>query len=269
MCSMRRCLAAILVSCAWLTAACCEDRTKVVFIGKQPDHPYATHMYLHTCQMLAKSLELNGTIETVVSDGWPKDKAALDGVDTLVLYMTPGAEFLLDGSHRQDAMELLDSGVGIVTLHWASSVHMNNLERLGPDWMRYLGGTWVSNVGLHTGNSPLKQLVPEHPICRGWQEYELHDEYYLDPTIRAGKPILQVQAGEKSVVVGWACEREGGGRAYATTLGHFYENFQREPFRKMVVNAILWTAKAEVPEQGANVKLSEQDLALPPMEEKK
>lgn len=242
-----------------------EERPKILFIGKQPDHPYGSHMYLHTSGMLAKCLALNGEIDAIVSDGWPKDPKVLEGVDSIVLYMTPGAEFLLDAPHRRDAMQLLDRGVGLVTLHWASSVQMNNLERLGPDWMRYLGGTWVSNVGLHTGNSSLKQLVPEHPICRGWKEYDLHDEYYLDPTLKTATPLLQVQAGEKTVIVGWSCERSGGGRAYATTLGHFYENFQREPFRRMVVNAILWSARLEVPPAGAIVDLPERDLALPPM----
>ena len=46
-----------------------------------------------------------------------------------------------------------------------------------------MGGTWVSNVGLHTGNSPLKQLSPDHPVSHGWKDYDLHDEYYLNPTI--------------------------------------------------------------------------------------
>ena len=242
------------------------DPAKILLIGKQPDHPYGSHMYLHTSGMLAKCLEKNGNIQAVVSDGWPQDPKVLEGVDCIVLYMTPGAEFILDSPHRQAALQLLDQGVGIVTLHWASSVHMNNLERLGPDWFRYMGGTWVSNVGLHTGNSPLKQLLPEHPVCRGWQEYDLHDEYYLDPAIKTATPLLQVRAGDKTVVVGWAYERPDGGRAYATTLGHFYENFQREPFRRMIVNSILWSAKLEVPPAGADVALSEQDLALPPME---
>jgi len=31
----------------------------------------------------------------------------------------------------------------------------------------------------------------------------------------------------QDVTVGWAVERPDGGRAYGTTLGHFYENFQR------------------------------------------
>ena len=165
-------------------------------------------------------------METVVSDGWPQDAAVLEGVSTIVVYTAPAAEFLLDAPHRDQVAKLMKQGVGLVTIHWASSVRSENLDRLGPTWMSYLGGTWVSNVGLHTGKSPLRQLQPEHPICRGWEEYELHDEYYLNPTITdQATPLLQVMAGDQPVVVGWAYERLGGGRSFGTTLGHFYRNF--------------------------------------------
>jgi type 1 glutamine amidotransferase len=243
-----------------------NDAVKVLFIGKQPDHPFATHMYLHTGEMLARCLKLSGNIETIVSDGWPDDAASLKDVNTIVLYMTPAAEFLLDGPHRVEFEAMMKRGVGLVTLHWASSVHQKNFDRLGPVWMSYLGGTWISNVGLHTGKSPLRQLAPEHPISRGWEEYELHDEYYLNPTIgEKATPIVRVMAGDQPVVVGWAFERSNGGRAFGTTLGHYYRNFQQEPFRRMIVNSILWTAKVEVPENGARVELSADQLALPEM----
>ncbi len=245
-----------------------ESKTKVLFVGKQPDHPFGTHMYLHTSEMLAKCLKLNGDIETVVSDGWPRDEKVLEGVSSIVVYATPAAEFLLDGPHRDQVTKLLDSGAGLVTIHWASSIFEQNLDRLGPAWLGYMGATWVSNVGLHTGESPLKQLVPEHPVCRGWKEYDLHDEYYLNPRIVDATPLLEVTANAQSVTVGWAYERANGGRSFGTTLGHFYRNFQREPFRRMVVNAILWSAKVDVPGGGARVDLSEADLALPPRSEK-
>lgn len=239
-----------------------EAKGKVLFIGKQPDHPFGTHMYLHTGEMLTKCLKLSN-VETVVSDGWPKDTSVLEGVSAIVVYTTPAAELLLDGPHRDQVDAMMKQGVGLVTIHWASSVYEKDLERLGPTWFSYTGGTWVTVVGLHTGKSPLKQLQPKHPICRGWKEYELFDEYYLNPTIKDATPLLQVTAKDKPVVVGWSYERPNSGRTFTTTLGHFYKNFQREPFRRMIVNGILWTAKAEVPEGGAPVTLSDEDLALP------
>ncbi len=242
-----------------------EEATRVLLIGHQPDHPWGSHMYLHTADMLAKCLKLNGDIQTTVSDGWPKDPNQLTGVDTIVIYTSPAAELLLDGPYREQAWELMKQGCGLVTIHWASTVRQENLDRLGPAWMKLLGGTWISNVGLSIDTSQLKQLRPDHPICRGWNDYEIRDEFYLNPQITdEAQPLLQVSTKGQEVIVGWAYERPAGGRSYATTLGHFYDNFQREEFRRTIVNAVLWTARQDVPPDGARVHLSEAELALPP-----
>ena len=255
----------LLAACSLAAAEDNKQSAKILFIGKQPDHPYGSHMYLHTCGMLAKCAELTPGMTTVVSDGWPVEKEKLVGVKAIVVYTSPAAELLLDGPQRDEVDTLMKSGVGLVTIHWASSVNKANLDRLGPTWLSYLGGTWVSNVGLSGGKSTLKQLVPDHAICRGWQEFEFEDEYYLNPTIEKATPLFSVkERGGKEVIVGWAFERDGGGRAFATTLGHPYKNFQDERFRRMIVNAILWSAHVEIPKDGAPVNLSEDALALPP-----
>ena len=245
-------------------AADANGRGRALLIGKQPDHPYGSHMYLHTCRMLAECLRLNG-LQASVCDGWPKTDDELRDAKTIVVYTNPAAELLLDGPQRDQVDRTMKAGVGLVTIHWASSVMQQDFDRLGERWLSYLGGTWISNVGLSTDTAELKQLIPQHPICRGWSRYELHDEYYLNPTISKGAlPLLQVTTKGQDVVVGWAYERPEGGRAYGTTLGHFYSNFEREPFRRAIVNAILWTAKRDVPEGGARVDISDDILNLPP-----
>jgi type 1 glutamine amidotransferase len=260
-------LAVFLLACA---SAQADDKpkTKILLIGKNPDHAFGTHMYMHTCGVLAKCLARTPGVETVVSNGWPKDAKTLEGVKAIVVYTSPAAELLLEGPHRAQVDKMMKAGVGLVTIHWASSVNQKNLKDLGPTWIGYLGGTWVSNVGLSTGKSKLKQLAPKHPICRGWEEYEIEDEYYLNPTIgKKATPLLQVReprSKDKDVIVGWALERPGGGRSFGTTLGHFYRNFQIEAFRRMIVNAILWSANLEVPKEGAPVDIGEKALALPP-----
>jgi type 1 glutamine amidotransferase len=267
---MRHCIAFALatLSAAVLAAPAVSEesgKAKILFIGVAPDHPYGSHMYMHTCGVLARCVELSPGIETVVSKGWPTQAETLQGVDAIVLYTNPAAELLLDAPHRDEFARLMRSGVGLVTIHWSSTVRQDNLERLGPAWLGYLGGTWVSNVGLSGGKSTLQQLVPEHPIGRGWREYEIEDEYYLNPIVKDATPFLQVrEKGGADVIVGWVYERPDGGRSFATTLGHPYRNFQIEAFRKMLANAILWSAKREIPEEGAPVHLSDAELSLPP-----
>ena len=49
-----------------------KAKAKILLIGKDPDHPWGTHMYLPTCVMLTKCLRQIEGVETVVSGGWPR-----------------------------------------------------------------------------------------------------------------------------------------------------------------------------------------------------
>src|SRR5271167_953005 len=102
----------LLAAVAGTAVADDKPKTKVLFIGKDPDHPYGSHMYMHTCGMLAKCVELTPGVEAVVSNGWPKDAKTLEGVKTIVLYTSPAAELLLEGPHRGQVDELMKKGVG-------------------------------------------------------------------------------------------------------------------------------------------------------------
>lgn len=245
------------------------EKPKILFIGKNPDHPYGSHMYMHVSGVLAQCAELAGA-ETVVSNGWPSEPAKLQGVKAIVVYTNPGAELLLDSLHRSEFEAMMNKGVGLVTIHWASSIKKEDFDRLGKTWLGFTGATWQSNVGLSGGPSPLVQLLPEHPVCRGWKTFEISDEYYLNPTNQSAKPLLQVrEKGGKEVEVGWVYERPDGGRAFVTTLGHSYKYFQQESFRRLIMNGVLWSAHIEIPKDGARVDLPEAALALPPKPEAK
>ena len=53
---------------------------------------------------------------------------------------------------------------------------------------------------------------------------------------------------------------KGGGRSFGFTGAHFHRNWADEDFRRVVVNAILWSAKLDVPEKGAKVAFDAADL---------
>jgi type 1 glutamine amidotransferase len=61
--------------------------------------------------------------------------------------------------------------------------------------------------------------------------------------------MAAVSAGQKQHVA-WAYERANGGRGFGFTGGHFHQNWQQDDFRKIVLNALIWTAKGEVPVKG-------------------
>jgi hypothetical protein len=77
----------------------------------------------------------------------------------------------------------------------------------------------------------------------------------------SGNPAVReaVKHG-KPQILAWACERPDGGRGFGFTGGHFHRNWGNTDYRKLVLNAILWTAKVEVPAGGVECKVTEQDL---------
>ena len=52
-----------------------------------------------------------------------------------------------------------------------------------------------------------------------------------------------------------------GGRGFGITGGHFHKNWGDENFRRVVLNALLWIAKQEVPADGVQSQLAPEDLA--------
>src|SRR5204863_7569241 len=77
----------------------------------------------------------------------------------------------------------------------------------------------------------------------------------------SGNPAVRkaVAAGEVQHMA-WACERSDGARGFGFTGAHFHKNWGDDNFRRVVVNAILWTAKVDVPADGANCKLAPDEL---------
>lgn len=247
-------------------------KTKILLIGHQPDHPRGTHMYLLWCRLLAKCLQQTPNVETVVSDRWPKDPTVAKGIRAIFIYTSPGADVLLKGPHGEQVETLLKQGVGLSALHWATSARSRELvERYKP----YLGGWWSGAAGHKTTTAKVEQLAKAHPICRGWSDYDLKDEYYLAPDLMPkATPLFKVRVQgkkdrePKDHVMAWAYERPNGGRACGNTLGHFHENLGIEPFRKAIVNGILWSAGREIPTDGAPCALTTKDMELPPAPKK-
>jgi type 1 glutamine amidotransferase len=69
-----------------------------------------------------------------------------------------------------------------------------------------------------------------------------------------------VKRGEPQHVA-WAAERANGGRGFGFTGGHFHKNWSNDPFRKVVLNAILWVAHADVPPGGVESSVTAEQLA--------
>src|SRR5205823_958503 len=104
---------------------------------------------------------------------------------------------------------------------------------------------------------------PKHPISRGLASFDLREEYYYNMRFREKDdrlaPILTVELPNETgpQVVAWAVQRKDGGRGFGYTGGHYHSNLQNENVRKMLLNAIVWTAHGSVPKEGVNSSVPE------------
>ena len=69
------------------------------------------------------------------------------------------------------------------------------------------------------------------------------------------------EAKGRDEILAWAVERPDGGRGFGFTGGHFHKNFGNEDFRTLVLNAILWSAKVEIPSGGVKSTVTAEELA--------
>jgi type 1 glutamine amidotransferase len=250
-------------------AGAAEKEVKILLIGKDRDHPFRTHEYMADCKLLARCLEQTRGVRAVVSNGWPKDAKVLEGVDAIVLHTRNGGDVLLGSPARRQVEELLKKGVGLTAIHWSTG---SVKEGVGERWQKTLGG-WFNPAAFskyHVQTTTLHQPAPDHPVSRGWKDYELRDEYYIKLRFAEGiKPVMRAKVQGEEYTVGWVYERPDGGRSFGCVLGHFHANFGEKPFRQALVNGILWTAGVEVPAGGAPCEITPKDMKLPPDTRKK
>lgn len=249
-------------------AAAADKPTKILLIGHNRDgHAYETHMYMAECRLLAKCLEQTPGVQTVVSNRWPQDAATTADVSTIALYVPVGANVLFDGPQQAEVKRLLASGVGLAAVHWSTGAAG---EEFGHLWLDSLGAWFHTDFsGIEHIEKPLTLADPAHPVSRGVQNFTMHDEYYWDLRFAPhAKPLLTVPHKDKMQTVAWTFERSqhGQARSFGTVAGHYHGSFAQTTFRQLVVNGILWTARREVPDQGAPCQVSEDDLKLPPMD---
>ena len=243
-------------------------KTKILLIASKPDHPYLSHMYLHECCLLAKCLRQNAGVDAVVNFGWPENEDLLSEADSIVMYSTPVADHLLSNENTcKKFQQIVNAGKGIVGLHWATGLlHEKNKER-GQLWLDSLGCIYdinQSNVMMDYSN--VIRLVKDHPVSNGWLDFLVYDEYYLNMKVAKGAvPVVKVEIADgNEEIVAWCYQRQDGGRSYANTLGHYHYNFANPSFLKMYLNGILWTAKYDIPKDGAKCQVSAEDINLPP-----
>jgi hypothetical protein len=268
------------------TAASAADK-KVLLIAGTVSHGPGAHEHNAGVLLLQKCLAGVPGLKTEVSlNGWPKDPAALNGVDAVIMYCDGGVKHLALAENRLGVLSALARrGVGIGCVHYAVEP---TKEKGQTEFLQWIGGAFEIDWSVNPHWDAHFKSLPTHPITRGVQPFTIRDEWYFNMRFVDGRkgvsPILvavpdasttsrpngahsgnpavraSVAKGEPQVV-SWAYERPDGGRGFGFTGAHFHANWANNDFRRTVLNAILWLAKMEVPAGGVKSVVTEADLA--------
>jgi type 1 glutamine amidotransferase len=272
-----------------------QNKKKIVFIAGHKSHGYGAHEHKAGCMLLAKALNESGlpVNAVVVTGGWPKDASILNDAASIVIYADGGGGHPFN-AHLAAIDKLMKKGVGLVCIHYAVEVPKG---KAGDAFLDWTGGYFETNWSVNPHWEANYKKLPAHPICRGVKPFKINDEWYYHMRFRdemkGVTPILSdlppktslsrpdgTHSGNPSVReeiakgipqhMAWARERPDGGRGFGFTGGHAHWNWGNNQFRKLMLNAIVWTAHVEVPENGVPSKtptvkelMANQDYDVP------
>ena len=257
---------------------------KLVMIAGPVSHPPLAHEFRAGSLLLQKRLEQVPGLKTVlVTNGWPThivagkrvdDNAVFDGADAIFIYADGGDNHLaLRPSRLEFLRGLMRQGVSLGCAHYAVEVPA---DRGGAEWKEWIGAYYEHAFSCNPIWEAAIEALPEHPITRGVKPFRTKDEWYFNLRFRDGKaglkdilvatpadavrdgpyvyppgPYPHIQAAKgRPETLAWAVERPDGGRGFGFTGGHFHLNWQNDQQRRLVLNALVWLAKLEVPAGG-------------------
>lgn len=263
-----------------------EEAKNILLIAGKPSHGLGAHEHNAGALLLKKCLDESGlpVKSTVILGGaWPSVKQ-LAAADTVLIYCDGGPHHLLlvDDRMQQLAKEM-KRGCGLLCLHYAVEIPKENG---GAELLGWMGGYFETHWSVNPHWTADFKGFPKHPVSNGLKPYAILDEWYFhmrfaeegelshilaatapeDTMERADGPHSGNPHVRKAVVEGlpqtvaWAFERPDGGRGFGFTGGHFHKNWGNDNQRMVVLNAILWTARAEVPADGVTSNVTPEEL---------
>lgn len=151
---------------------------------------------------------------------------------------------------KANFLDRLKEGKGLVVLHHAIATY--------PDWPEYwqvIGARYylaATNInGVAKARSAYKHGVdfkihiadPKHPVTRGLQDFNIHDETYKwFDVAKDCHPLLTTEEPESNPVVGWA-KKYANARVVFVQLGHDHFAYDNPNYQQIVRQAIDYVAK--------------------------
>jgi type 1 glutamine amidotransferase len=272
---MRRLAWLVAVMVIGAPAAAAARPAKVVFVAGARSHGYGEHDHQAGCRLLAEHLESSGLgIKTAVHyPGWPAESNAFDGATAVVIYADGGARHPIL-PHLTEMAALAKQGVGLGFIHFAVEIEKGEP---GDRFLDFMGGYFEASWSVNPFWTPDTMVLGKHPITQGVRPFSVRDEWYFHMRFAPGQPGFvplitavppastmdrkdgthtgnptvraEVAAGKPQHLM-WARQRPDGGRGFGFTGGHVHWNWAQPDQRRLVLNAIAWIAKVNIPKGG-------------------
>jgi type 1 glutamine amidotransferase len=253
-----------------------DNRKKIVLIAGPNSHGPGEHEFEAGTYALRRCLDkVPGVIAAHYYKGWPQnDPTGLDNADAVVMYCDGGGGHQIYKDNRLETFRALaKKGVGIGFMHYGVEVLK---DRGGEGFLEMIGGHYLHEFSCNPMWEPDYTKFPDHPITRGVQPFSTKDEWYFNMRFRDDQsgivPILSAPPSDavrdgpyvypkgpyahivankgRPETMMWVVDNPGANRGYGYTGGHYHKNWANPNVRKVVLNAMLWIAHAEVPATG-------------------
>ena len=242
--------------------------TKIVLIAGSNVYKPGEHEYVAGCAVLADLLKQTPGVAPVLALDWPKKPETLAGAKAVVMLFDGGDKHgLLTGDRMAQVQKLADDGAGLIHLHQLID-YPKELGDRARDWM---GGAFEKGHSQRAHWVSEFSRFAEHPVSRGVTPFKIDDGWLyklkfvskmqgVTPLLRTVSPKAANQELNDDTIVAWLYERANGGRSFTFTGTHLHNSLAEEGYRRFLINSILWTAKIEVPKDGASVRLTAEEL---------
>jgi len=245
---------------------------RIVFIASKADHgARGNHEFFAGSLYFARTLNAfypRAYAVVYAEDKWPTD---LSRADAIVVLLNHGGRAASDPNIKA----AIDRGAGFMAIHYGVEVNKGDQ---GNNYLKWMGGYFETFWSVNPWWTP-DPTIGKHPTTRGVKAFQVRDEWYyhmrfcdgmkgVTPILSAAAPLNTVDFKDhpserggnaevlRSVQVGelqhlaWAYSRPDGGRGFGFTGFHDYYNLTNDGFRTLLLNAIAWVARLNVPPNG-------------------
>jgi len=220
------------------------DPAHVLIVVGPSKHPAGSHEVAAGGRLMKHCVETMANVPGVKADvvyEWPTQKLR-DAASTVVFIgdTFPVGRLPNPQQNLADLGVMMKRGCGIVCVHYATGLLGADVTPEGDHpLLGWLGGYFANRSCPHHESfarifkaATITPAAAQHPIARGWHEFTLHDEPYINnyfgkgenklaPNVTALATSMLPPDKPKSETVAWCVERGDGGRGFGIVMPHF------------------------------------------------